>query len=345
MGLEAGLRVVSKLLVGAAIVLGVINDGRLERVLVMQIVGAVAVLPVYWLALRRLHLTRVRTSLPTAVAVLSGGAPFLLWAAVVTAQPSLDALLLSKLAPSSVIGWYAAASKLVGLLIFPATLVAAALYPTFSRLYAQRSVKYGKLVQIALRATVVLGMLSTVGTYLFGDVAVALIYGPEGFAPAATNLKLLAAYLPLVFVDITLGTAIMAASIQTRWIVAKIVSLAVATGLDVALIPLAQARYGNGGLGCAAATFAAELVMFVAAFVLVPVEKKRLAIGLSNDVGRVVAAALIMAGVAWIVRSAQPLLGMTVAVATYFASIYLLGVIRREDVRLVGDVVRLRAPA
>ena len=127
--------------------------------------------------------------------------------------------------PPSVIGWYAASWKLVGILTFPATMPAAALYPTLSRLHDQRSAIYTELLAGALKAAVLVGVLSAAGTYLFADIAVALVYGQAAFAPAADNLKLLAGYLLLVFVNITLGAAVMAAGLQTRWILAKLLAV------------------------------------------------------------------------------------------------------------------------
>ena len=340
MDLEAILRVASKTLVAVAIGLAVIGNGSLKDVLVAQILGAAAAAIVYWLAVRRAGMARPRLSGSAAVSILSGGAPFLLWAIVVNSQSSIDAMLLSVLAPPRIIGWHGTAWKLVGMLIFPANVLAAALYPTLSRLYG--SAKYMDLLQEALRVTVLLGFLSAAGTYLFADTAIALVFGADVFGPAAGNLRVLAAYVPLVFVDIILGAAIMAAGTLTPWIRAKLGSVLVAAGVSVVLIPLSQSAFGNGGLGCAAGTVAAELVMFIAGLLLVSVDRVRLAVSLSKDFGRGAAAAAAMAVAAWTARGIGPLASMAIAVTTYFASVCLLGAIRREDVRFVRDLARLR---
>ncbi len=340
MDIEAVVQVASKALIAAGVAVAVIGDGGLPAVLVAQIVGALAALIVYGLALRHLHLGWPRLSLATAGSILSGGAPFLVWTVAITLQPGIDALLLSLLAPPSVIGWYAAASKLVGVLIFPATILGAALYPTLSRLQAQSAARHGELIQAALRVIILLAVLSAVGTYLFADTAVALVYGAQGFGPAASCLRVFAAYIFLVFVDITLGAAIMAASASTRWIVAKLVSLLVATGLSVVLIPLTQSVLGNGGIGCAAATVAAEVVMFLAALRLVPVDTVRLVVEVAKDLGRAAAAAVVMVVTAWMLRDGEALVGMALSAAAYLATISLLGAIGRADVRFVRDVVQ-----
>lgn len=340
MDLEAALRVASKLAIGVATVVAVLAGGRLEAILGMQIVGSVAVVPVYYLALRRLRLTPPRLSLAATRSIVTGGAPFLLWALLVNAQPAVSALLLSVLAPPDVMGWYAAAFRLIGLLIFPATLVGVALYPPLSRLQVQSAARYHDLVASSLRATVLLGVLSAAGSYLFADAGVALVYG-AGFDAAAGNLRVFAAYLPVVFVDITLGAAIMAAGGQRAWIFAKFAALLVATGGGLVLIPLTQSGYGNGGLGCAAATVVSEGVMLAAALALVP----GVAAGLARDLARATAAALSMAAVAWLLRSTPLWVGASAAVSAYLATLVLLGAVRREDLRFLVDVMRLRPPA
>ena len=82
--------------------------------------------------------------------------------------------------------------------------------------------------------------------------------------------------------------------------------------------------------------------MFIAGLLLVSVDRVRLAVSLSKDFARGAAAAAAMAVAAWTARGIGPLASMAIAVTTYFASVCLLGAIRREDVRFVRDLARLR---
>ena len=344
MDLEASLRVLAKALVGAAIALAVLADGGLIAVLIAQVFGAVAAAVLYGIALRRVKVARLQFDVSAAMAILAGGLPFVVWAIVVNAQPAIDAVLLSMLAPASVLGWYAASWKLTGILIFPATMMAAALYPTLSRLHAQRSARYGDLMNAALRAAVLVGVLSAAGTYLFADTAVAVIYGPVAFEPAADNLRMLAMYLLLVFVNITLGAAIMAAGAQIRWIIAKLLSVGLATALALALVPLTQGRIGNGGLGCAIATAAAEVLMLIAAIRLVPGDRMQVVRGLAMNVGRGIVGAVAMAA-SGMLLNLGPIARIVTAVLAYVASIGLLGGIGRQELSLLIGMVRLCSPA
>src|SRR5205085_1403966 len=135
-----------------------------------------------------------------------------------------------------------------------ASMLSTALYPTLSRLHAEGGVRYAELVHSVLRATVLFGMLFAAGTFLFANEIVGLVYGLDHFAPAVGTLKVLAGYLVLVFVDITLSVAVIAANAQTPWIVAKMVSVLLAVGLNIVLVPICHAAFGNGGIGIAAST-------------------------------------------------------------------------------------------
>ena len=128
MDLEAGLRVLAKVLIGAAIALAVLANGGLVAVLIAQALGVAAAV-LYGLTLRRVKVGRLQFDGSTAMAILAGGSPFVVWATVVNAQPTIDARPTVRARTPSVIGWYAASWKLAGILIFPATMLAAALYP------------------------------------------------------------------------------------------------------------------------------------------------------------------------------------------------------------------------
>src|SRR6185436_15887002 len=119
--------------------------------------------------------------------------------------PYLDAIILSKLAPAVVVGWFGAARNVLGTLLAPAAILGAAAYPHIAR------------------------------------ASTGLIYGAEGFGAAATILRVFSPALFLIFIDILLGNIIYASGGGTGFAVAKIVSVVVGTALDLVLIPMFQA--------------------------------------------------------------------------------------------------------
>lgn len=343
MDYEAAARVALKALVAIAAVVAVTLGGGLNAVIEAQILGGAGALVIYIVIAGRLHIARLRVRARVAASILRGSGPFLLWTIVMTCDASVHAVMLSKLAPGEVVGWYAAATRFSSILIFPATILAAALYPTLSRLFFEQPESYGRFVQSALRAMFLLGALGAGGTLLFADDAIALLYGERAFGPAAATLRVLALYVFLDFVNITLGTAIMAANRQTPFIYAKGLCILLVILLNSVLIPLCQARVANGSVGCAITAAAAEVVMLGAGLLLVP--RGTLAPALLRDLARAIAATAVMAGVIHLLGDVLPGVGIALGVLTYVAVVVGLGGVRREDVALLRGAVRLRSRA
>ena len=76
-----------------------------------------------------------------------------------------------------------------------------------------------------------------------------LIYSLQKFGPAADTLRAFAPVLLLMYVDIFLSVAILAAGKAGRLASAKVASVVLTTGLVFVLVPVCQARFANGGLG------------------------------------------------------------------------------------------------
>jgi O-antigen/teichoic acid export membrane protein len=75
-----------------------------------------------------------------------------------------------------------------------------------------------------------------VGTYLFADFAVSVIYGSRHFEPAAQVLQLFAPTLFLFFVGMLLATVNIAARRTRELAVAKLICVALNAGLAVLLV-------------------------------------------------------------------------------------------------------------
>ena len=187
----------------------------------------------------------------------------------IAVQPYIDANMLSRLSPRAVLGWYGAATTFSGTLIAPALILASAVYPRLS-VAARHAVEFRQILHDTLRPMLFVAVLGGVGTYLFADVAVNLVYSSQKFGPSAAILRAFAPAMVLVFIDMMFGTAILAAGRAVHLAGAKILSVVVTTSLEVFLIPLCQSRLGNGGIGVMLSFAGGELVMIAAAIYLMP---------------------------------------------------------------------------
>src|SRR5256885_6430004 len=133
---------------------------------------------------------------------------------------------------------------MLGPLPSPAGIAGVALYPTLARSAGDVGALRSK-ARDALRLVLLLGALACAGTALYADVAVSLVYSRDGFEPAIDILRALGPYLFFMFVNILLGSAILAiGKARVAFTIAKFVALAIGGPLDVILIPYFETPYG-----------------------------------------------------------------------------------------------------
>ncbi len=266
----AGIQMAAGMFNALLVIPVVAAGGGLSGALLAQIGAAVATLVfASWLVFR-LRIGRLLVSPAGLREVLSTGSGFLAVSIVLALQPNIDAVMLSKLAPGQVIGWHGAAAKVVGILIFPATTLSAALYPTLARLFGEDRSVFLHLARLGYELTLLLGIPAAVGTIVFADTIVAIAFGRSGFAPAADNLRVLSLFVLLVYLNIVSGFVLAAAGREKSWATAQSLCLVISVIFDPILIPLLQANTGNGGLGVCLAIVASEMCMTAAAVALLP---------------------------------------------------------------------------
>jgi O-antigen/teichoic acid export membrane protein len=243
--------------------------GNLSGFLIAQAACAAVGALVLVRLLPALGVPRMRVNRRTSHALFSAGTSFLLFNLVLALQPNVDAVFLSKLASPEAIGWQAVARKLTGLLIFPASALTAALYPTLSRLYAEDRAAFLSTAARAMRATPAIAMPIALGCALFPSIGID-VFGRTAYDPAAANLRILAVFVLLLYLTMPLSATLLAAGRQRAWAGAQFGCVALSAALDPWLIPWFQARTGNGGLGVCISTVGGEMLMVAAGLYLLP---------------------------------------------------------------------------
>jgi O-antigen/teichoic acid export membrane protein len=267
------------------------------------------------------------------------GTTFMLLGAVLALQPYVDAMILARLAPGEVVGWYAAALKFLGIVLFPSTTLAAALYPTLSRLHAESAQAWADLTRSSLETVAIFAVPASLGCLLFADVGISL-FSRTAFGPAADNLRMLSPYVFLVYFNIVLGTSLTAAGKQVRWAWAQSGCVGVSLIADPLLVPLFQRRFGNGGLGVGAAMVTSEVMVAVAAVLLAP--RGLVDRGLIQTVARTTLAGAAMCAAALVTRGIWWPPSMIAALAAYAATLFAVGGVGAEQRRLLTTVVASR---
>jgi O-antigen/teichoic acid export membrane protein len=331
MGFDAWLSVANKsALLGLALAALALGAG-LPGVSAAQALAGIFALVIATRFYRRVASDPLRYSPQIARELLVSGSALLTAAISTNIHPYLDAVILSKLAPADAVGWFGAAKNILGTIFAPAAILGAATFPRISRAAADRT-QFTVEVRAALRPLLWLGALAAVGTYLFADDAIAIVYGRQHFGPSGIILKAYAPAFLLLFVNVLLGNALFALHRARAFSGVKVASVVVGTALDLALIPLFQQRMGNGGIGAVAAFGLSEIV--VSAGLILLLRRAGVRLGLSVDMAR----ALASAGLTLLLFQWMPPLPFLVGVPTCVIAFLLcslgVGLVRRRDFRL-----------
>ena len=331
----------AQLLSALIVVPTLLISGRLPSFLVAQAACAAVGASLLVLLLPTLGVPRISASRRTSHTLWSAGTSFLLFNLILALQPSVDAVFLSKMASPEAIGWQAVARKLTGLLIFPASAMTASLYPTLSRLYAEDRAAFRATAAGALRATPVIAAPIALGCALFPQLGLDL-FGQVAYGSAGANLRILAAFVLLLYLTMPLSAALLAAGRQRAWAAAQFGCVALSAALDPLLIPWFQARSGNGGLGVCISTVAGEVLMVAIGLYLLPrgiFDRSHL-----RSFASVAAAGLAMTAAALALSSLTPYAAAPLALLAYVACLWFTGGLDKAQIGFLYSLRRSRAP-
>jgi O-antigen/teichoic acid export membrane protein len=287
---------------------------------------------------RRLQAPRIASTRGMAHRLWWGGAAIMWLTVVQAAQPYLNVVILSKLVPFESVGWFGAAASMIGILLAPAVILGTATFPQLSRVGGEPD-RLGALVRDALRPMMLLGALGSAGTYLFAQIAVETIYGSSLYAPAVSILRLFSPMMFLLFVDILLGRALLAANGARALATLKVASVVLSTALNVVLIPWFQANYGNGGMGIIIGFALSELIMLAGIVAILPrgILRPETLIEGTKSIATAGVTVLLLGSIPGL----TPAAGGPLALFAFIAIASAFGLIRRRDLALLGEVTQI----
>jgi O-antigen/teichoic acid export membrane protein len=265
---DAQLNVVQKVAALIVVILCLALGGRVTGLTLSAAIAGLVTCALAVMMYRRLDLPTIRSTRSTSHELLRDGAPMLAMSLAVAVEPYFNANILFKMGSSQVVGWYGAAWNIAGTLVAPAMILGATMYPRLSSTAGTPS-EFKRALRTSFRPLLVVAVVGAIGTYLFADVAVGLIYGQRKFGPAADNLRAFASVLLLMYIDLFFSHAILAAGRAGSLASAKVAVVGVTIALEFFLVPFSEARFGNGGLGVMYAMSLGELAMLAAAVWLI----------------------------------------------------------------------------
>jgi O-antigen/teichoic acid export membrane protein len=256
------------------------------------------------------------------------GLPFLGWTLALQIYGEIDKIILAILANEAVVGWYAAAYRIISIPVFIPTLITTPLLPALSRHATDH-----ELLQQTLRRSLVIVLILTVPCsamiIALAPVVPDLLGWPPAFQNSVPLMVILSLHLPVVAVDMVLGTTLIALNRERQWLWMAILAAVVNPTLNLVLIPFFERSLHNGAIGAAIVTVVTELLMLGGAVILLP--RGLLDRTTANRSGRVIAAGFCLMVVAAQLQTVSLLLAVVVGGATFVAVAAALRVVRPAD--------------
>ncbi|MBO0708378.1 MAG: oligosaccharide flippase family protein [Candidatus Dormibacteraeota bacterium] len=317
------------------------GPSRLALVYVLSQAAGQAVMAAVVLRSLRLAWRPTRGSLWLVVA---GGLPFFVWQAALVIYGQIDQVMLGFLSPDRVVGWYAAAYRIVSVPAFIPVLLTIVAYPALAAT-TRDAVAFNAIARRSLQVVAVALVPVALVIGLFPGHVLHLLGYPDVFQNARIPIVLLALHVPLVGVDMIVGTVLNARNRQLQWAVAAVAAAVLNPLLNLVAIPYTQRALGNGAVGAAAVTTLTELFLMVVGFALAPRGVfGRWTLGKG---ARIVLVAALSGLVAWPLRSLPFVAAVACLGAVYAALSLLAGAVTIADCRalLKEALGRLRPAA
>jgi O-antigen/teichoic acid export membrane protein len=287
--------------------------------------------------LRRYHKILLRIHLAQAWFMLRDSAPYLLAGLGLILYGQIDVLIISSLVSSTEAGWYGAASRLFGTLLFIPVVYTTAVFPVLTRTYANTPdalpIILGKTFDLMLLVSVPIGL----GIFVVAQQGATLLLG-SAFTQSGSILALMGIVLIFTYQNILIGQFLISTDRQNSWTLIMIVAAIMTIPLDLILVPWCQREFGNGAIAGALSFIITELGMVSVGIWLLP----KGSLGWSNVLMevRIIIAGLVMATVSWLVRDMFIVIPVIVGAITYIGMIAILRVIPSEDIALFKEMAQ-----
>lgn len=207
---------------------------------------------------------------PEVFSILRSGMPYFLFSLFSVIYYRIDAVMLASLTTEEVTGWYGGAFRFFDMVMVLPLLYKTAIFPVFSKLWDNTEGVLENTIGHSLRLMILLGLPVTVLVFLFSGQIVHFFMGGE-YTPSVIVLQIFALSIPIIYLDIILGSALMgAANKQKLWAITGLAAILLNISMNLFLIPWTQSAFSNGGIGAAVATLGTELFVMSTAFVLIP---------------------------------------------------------------------------
>jgi len=196
--------------------------------------------------------------------------PYFLWTLFGVIYYRVDAVMLSLMVPTAVVGWYGAAYRFFDILMFLPSIFTSAIFPIFSKLWVNKNEALSLTTQKSLDFMLIAGIPVSIACFTSSEHIISLFFGLPEFNSAIVLLKIFSLGLLIVYSNFILISVIVASDHQKHWLKIAFIAMLLNPLLNALLIPYFQTKTGNGGIGSAIATLMTEYFLLIMAVSIMP---------------------------------------------------------------------------
>ena len=261
--------VVSKLSYAGIVAALLLNGAGVVQVAVALVGTSALALAIGVFALLRRMPLSARIGRVSMRVVVVGGLPFFVWQAALVVYGQIDFVLLASLTRDAVVGWYAAAYRIVMIPAFLPAILMTVIFPALSAAASDRPT-FDSIARRGMQVVMLLSLPMGLGIMLLPDKLIHLFGYPPVFSHSVVPIALLALHIPLVGFDMMIGSILNTLDRQRQWALTGVAAAVLNPALNLIAIPYTQNVYGNGAIGAAAITTLTELFMMIVGLWLIP---------------------------------------------------------------------------
>lgn len=321
-------RLVALLLVVLVLVRGY---GIIEVGWAFLAVGILNILIVGYLLIRHVGKPALRIDFGFISTLIKAAVPLGVISFVYTIYFHVDSVMLEMMKGEAVVGWYNAAYRLMESLTFIPAMLAAALFPVFSRYYPDASKSLINISEKAIKFLIIVILPICFGATFLARKLIFIIYA-HNFENSILALQILIWALVLVSLNYILGNLLVAMNRQGTMMYIVVGALALNVGLNLLLIP----RFSL--IGSAVATVVSEIMVVGLACYFVGQYLAKLRV--LEQVWKPLVGCLLMCGFIYFVPNLSIWVVIPGAAFLYFASLLILGAITKQDKLLFKQIFR-----
>lgn len=287
-----------------------------------------------WLVITQLQKLKWEWDYKFAVHMVKASFPFALFRLFGTVYTDLDTVMLSAMRGDVMTGWYAAAQKFYRVITFIPSSFAGTMLPLLSSLSVKDRPKFVSSLKSACKFLLVIAFpIVVVGAVMAFDVT-KFFYG-KAFVESSQALQILMFAVPFAFLNEVLISAVAALDREKKGSNCLLFG-ALFSGLsNLVVIPL------FGHLGAAVTTAMAEAMVF---FLQMRILRKDIPdFQLRSDLMRPFGAAVVMAGVLFLVRGIGLVPAAGIAVFSYLAATLLFRVLTPDEWQELKGLLKFKS--